>query len=138
MAFRLGTKHFKEVLPPLAPQGLQGLHGLQPPFFAAQGLHGLQPPFFAAQGLHGLQPPFFAAHGLHGLQAASWIKRGLGFAVGNGVDCAVPTVAVWAGADVNIVPPTMIPAPIKAGITVVDKRVPLKDFTSCLLFPIVI
>ncbi len=85
-----------------------------------------------------MQPRFFAPHGLHGLQAASWIKRGLGFAVGNGADCSVPTLAARAGAEDDIAPPTAIPTPINAGITVVDRREYLKDFTNRLLFPMVI
>ena len=66
------------------------------------------------------------------------MNRGFGFAVGNGVDCSVPTFAELAGAEGDNAPPTAIPAPINAGITVVDRREYLKDFTIRPLFPIVI
>jgi hypothetical protein len=133
-----GTTHFLETAPPLAPQGLhglqpfaaQGLQGLQP--LAAHGLQGLQPLFFAPQGLQGLQP-LLAAHGLHGRHAASWMGRGLGLATGNKICCSIPTLAAPTGvAGVNA-PPTAIPAPRNAGMTVVDRSENLNDLTmaSC-------
>ena len=73
--------------------------------------------FLAAHGLQGLQP-FFAAQGTHGLHAASSINRGFGLATGNRVGCSVPTVAACPGVDRDNAPPTAIPAPTKAGITV--------------------
>ena len=149
-ACRRGTKHLLENEPPLAAQGLQGLHPL-----AAQGLHGLQAflaahglhAFLAAHGLHGLQAflaaqqaglhglhPFLAAHGLHGLQAASWMVRGFGLATGKRVECSDPTFAALASVAGDITPPTAIPTPIKAGMNVVERRVNLNVLTSELLF----
>ena len=139
---RLAAHGLHGLQPFLAAQGLHGLqpflaahglHGLQP-FLAAQGLHGLQP-FLAAQGLHGLQP-FFAAQGLHGLQAAICMVRSFGFATGSRFGCSVPALAACTGTTGAIAPPTAIPTPTKAGMTVVDRSENLNDLTNGLLFTI--
>jgi len=137
-ACRRGTTHFLETA---SPPALHGLHGLQPfaaqglPPLAAHGLHGLQPLFFAPQGLQGLQP-FLAAQGLHGRHAASWICRGFGLATGNKVCCSAPTFAALAGVAGDNAPPTAIPAPRNAGMTVVDRSENLNDLkvASCSEF----
>ncbi len=59
---------------------------------------------------------------------------GLGLATGNSVECSDPTFAALAGFAGDKAPPTAIPTPTKAGMTVVDRRVILNVLTSELLF----
>lgn len=59
---------------------------------------------------------------------------GFGFATGSNVGCSIPTFAAYTGAACDNAPPTTIPAPTNAGMTVVDRSENLYDLTSGLLF----
>jgi hypothetical protein len=61
--------------------------------------------------------------------------RGLGLAIGKRFEFAIPAFTAFAGVAGVKAPPTAIPTPTKAGMTVVDRRVFLNVLTSDLLFP---
>jgi len=144
-----------------APHGFLAAQGLPAPqgFFAAQGLHGLQglvaqaavslgtthfwetAALAAPQGLHGLQglqglhapQGFLAAHGLHGLHAASSMISGLGCALGKAAGFSAAGLLARAPQTIKVPPTMAIPAPNTVGITVVESKRSLNDFTRCLL-----
>jgi hypothetical protein len=62
------------------------------------------------------------------------MSRGFGLATGKRVGCSVPVFAACAGVAGDKALPTAIPAPTKAGITVVDRSVNFNDLTDGLLF----
>ena len=67
---------------------------------------------------------------MHGLHWASWIGRGFGLAIGNKVECSVPKLAATAVVAREIAPPTAIPAPTNAGMTVVERSENFIDLTK--------
>ena len=62
------------------------------------------------------------------------MSRGFDLATGKRVGCSVPVFAACTGVAGDKAPPTTIPAPTKAGITVVDRSKILNDLTGGLLF----
>ncbi|MBI2978642.1 MAG: hypothetical protein HYY38_07470, partial [Rhodospirillales bacterium] len=67
---------------------------------------------------------------------ASWIDWGFGLAIGNRVEFSAPKFAATPVVDTATTPPTAMPAPTNAGMTVVESSENFIDLTKSLLFPI--